>query len=529
MTTPTTFADPTNATPANFNSRWTTLGDGTMTVVNVRGSTYGAVGDGVADDGGAFNSARAALPVTGGTVMVPAGSYLLTTAFTFGGQDNVVLWLMPGVVLTGSALPAVTGNNFILDWRSGNIDTTFGSDFTTPITTTDTTQSTSTTTGSIIASGGLGIALDTFLGGDLTVADILSVDDTTQSTSTTTGSVHTDGGLGVVLDAFLGGALTVAGVLSVDDTTDASSVTVASIHTDGGLGVAGEIITTGKISIGPNTIAPVASGADLYIEDLTATIVLNDTNAPTNEKVWHLRTDGAGNLEWNVMNDTFGGINTWMTVTRTSTTIDLIRWDASEFFFDDQTNGVRCTGFFNAEQNTSSYKLVAKEALKTASSGTILQLGVSAINWGSITISEAGITTTVAGPLTVTEAFTASGGLNATLGATSQNTAEVTTLVTSGIVSVDDTTESTSGITGSIHTDGGLGVAKDIFVGSQVTVGGSGVQAGITLSLHGNGILSMLETTTPSANTNYGAVYTKTDNKLYFQDGAGVEHEVAFV
>ena len=41
--------------------------------------------------------------------------------------------------------------------------------------------------------------------------------------------------------------------------------------------------------------------------------------------------------------------------------------------------------------------------------------------------------------------------------------------------------------------------------------------------------LSLAEITTPTAETDRGAVYTKTDNKLYFQDGAGTEHEVAFV
>jgi hypothetical protein len=42
-------------------------------------------------------------------------------------------------------------------------------------------------------------------------------------------------------------------------------------------------------------------------------------------------------------------------------------------------------------------------------------------------------------------------------------------------------------------------------------------------------VIKLVEVTTPSAIANIGQVYTKTDNKLYFQDGAGVEHEIAFV
>ena len=32
----------------------------------------------------------------------------------------------------------------------------------------------------------------------------------------------------------------------------------------------------------------------------------------------------------------------------------------------------------------------------------------------------------------------------------------------------------------------------------------------------------------PTAKTNYGALYTKADNKLYFQDGAGNSHEIDY-
>ncbi|KKN73166.1 hypothetical protein LCGC14_0403390 [marine sediment metagenome] len=40
------------------------------------------------------------------------------------------------------------------------------------------------------------------------------------------------------------------------------------------------------------------------------------------------------------------------------------------------------------------------------------------------------------------------------------------------------------------------------------------------------GVLFLNETTTPTAIANHGAIYTKTDNALYFQDGAGNEHLV---
>jgi len=41
--------------------------------------------------------------------------------------------------------------------------------------------------------------------------------------------------------------------------------------------------------------------------------------------------------------------------------------------------------------------------------------------------------------------------------------------------------------------------------------------------------IAMKETTTPAAVDSSGKIYTKSDNKLYFQDGAGTEHEIAFV
>jgi hypothetical protein len=41
--------------------------------------------------------------------------------------------------------------------------------------------------------------------------------------------------------------------------------------------------------------------------------------------------------------------------------------------------------------------------------------------------------------------------------------------------------------------------------------------------------LHLREMTTPTAVADFGAIYTKADNKLYFQDGAGTEYTVTMV
>jgi len=44
-----------------------------------------------------------------------------------------------------------------------------------------------------------------------------------------------------------------------------------------------------------------------------------------------------------------------------------------------------------------------------------------------------------------------------------------------------------------------------------------------------NGVIVLGETTTPTAVTDFAKIYSKSDNELYFQDGAGVEHKIALV
>jgi len=61
----------------------------------------------------------------------------------------------------------------------------------------------------------------------------------------------------------------------------------------------------------------------------------------------------------------------------------------------------------------------------------------------------------------------------------------------------------------------------------QVGIGTNAPSANADLTLE-SGVLNLKETTTPTADTNYGKIYTKSDNKLYFQDGAGNEYTVDY-
>jgi hypothetical protein len=66
-------------------------------------------------------------------------------------------------------------------------------------------------------------------------------------------------------------------------------------------------------------------------------------------------------------------------------------------------------------------------------------------------------------------------------------------------------------------------------LGGQLSVGATAPSGNYEIGAINTGILCIKEGATPTADTNYGKLYCKSDNKVYFQDGAGVEHEIAFV
>lgn len=80
-------------------------------VINVKHPTYGAVGDGVADDTAAIQAAIDALPVTGGTVLLPRGKYNYT-ALTYGNGTSSLASTKQGLTLLGEG-DGATGSELI--------------------------------------------------------------------------------------------------------------------------------------------------------------------------------------------------------------------------------------------------------------------------------------------------------------------------------------------------------------------------------------------------------------------------------
>lgn len=76
-------------------------------VVSVK--SYGAVGDGIRDDTAAFQAAINALPASGGTVTVPAGTYLIDPVKKVNLRSSMLLNMDPNAILqakTNSAIRA---------------------------------------------------------------------------------------------------------------------------------------------------------------------------------------------------------------------------------------------------------------------------------------------------------------------------------------------------------------------------------------------------------------------------------------
>ena len=159
-----------------------------------------------------------------------------------------------------------------------------------------TATSTSTTTGALIVDGGVGIAGDLVLGGQLIfsgLADTFAVNNllarghvtfstSTNSTSTNSGALVVSGGVGIAQDLVLGGKLIFQGsgtnlsvsTLAVTSSTQSTSTDTGALTVVGGVGIGGNLVLGGQLLFQ-------GKAGDLKVNTLAVTSTTNSTSTVT--------------------------------------------------------------------------------------------------------------------------------------------------------------------------------------------------------------------------------------------------------
>jgi len=113
--------------------------------------------------------------------------------------------------------------------------------------------------------------------------------------------------------------------------------------------------------------------------------------------------------------------------------------------------------------NVNEMEMVANVLQPTTSDG--IALGTGSLMWSDLFLASGAVVNFNNGDITATHSsntLTIAGGTLATAALTTS------TIVASGVVKTDDTTDATSTTDGSLQTDGGLSVAKDVIAGNDI-------------------------------------------------------------
>jgi hypothetical protein len=355
----------------------------------------------------------------------------------------------------------------------------------------DTTDTTSTSGGALVVSGGLGVAsnihsTNVYVGSHVGVGTVSTtqplhvvatsvggvyvggdgVDNHARVTLATTGdtandpvvSFSVDGGeafsVGIdnsVNDTFnianhasdVGTnarlTMTPAGITTITNTTDATSTTDGALIVSGGLGVAESVYATtfrGTTLTGTNLYGTLAGSNTVAASDITAS--------------------------GTVKGATITGTNVYGTLAGSNTAA------VSDLTASAMVKGATLTG-------TNLYGTLAGSNTVAASditaSGTVKGATITGTNlYGTLTGSNTAAVSDLTASAMVKGATITGTNLYGTLAGS--NAAAMTTLSASGVVTLTDTTEATSSATGALKAAGGVGIAKDVYVGERAYVTG---------------------------------------------------------
>ena len=193
--------------------------------------------------------------------------------------------VVAGTVISSTAFNALTadlatGLSTAIT-KDGQTTTTARIPFAAGINSSSATDSTSTSTGSIITSGGVGIAKALYVG---TTANVAS---TTDSSSISTGSIVTAGGVGVAKNLYVGVNANIAGTLDVTGAVTVTNPVINNIK----LGY-----TTTATAAGTTTLTAASNYQQFFTGTLAQTIVLPVTSTLALGMGYHIENNSTGTL-----------------------------------------------------------------------------------------------------------------------------------------------------------------------------------------------------------------------------------------
>ena len=402
---------PTTATTVNFASSATAL-----TMGWISGSTTIRNKTNISSTENATSKTSGALQVAGGAGFGGDvwATNLTATSFIVAQGGDVYLQTN-GARISVSGTTANVLNDYVTTVNIANNATavSLGSTGSSAVTVKGTTQSSSTNSGALQVVGGAGIGGNLYVGGTITTTGDIAANGGDLTTDQTTFNLVNTNATTVNI-AGAGTAVTIGattGYTEIRNATTVTNTTNATSTNTGALQVVGGVGIGGALYVGGNTVVlgdVAINGGDLTTDQTTFNLV--NTNATT------VNIAGAGTAV-NI------GATTGYTEIRNATTI---------------TNTTNAT-------STNTGALQVQGGVGVANS---VWIGNALRVIGASTLNNLSAAVTTATQLTV------------------NGTASV-----SGIIFANDASNSNAVNNGSIQTQGGIGVVKDVYVGGTITAG----------------------------------------------------------